>query len=56
MSTANAYALVNTIPGGVVNLNEFTIGIGISVAQTEVRKIDVFVPDYGTLEDFLLLG
>jgi hypothetical protein len=56
MSTANAYALVNTIPGGVVNLNEFTIGLGISVAQTEVRKIDVFVPDYGTLEDVPSVG
>lgn len=51
MSTANAYALVNTIPGGVVNLNELTMGVGVSVAQTSVRKIDVAVPDYGTIED-----
>lgn len=51
MAIANSYAIVNTIPGGVVNLKEFTIGIGVSVAQTKLRKIDVFVPDYGTLED-----
>lgn len=51
MSTANAVALLNTIPSGVVNLNEFTIGANISLAQTKPRKIDVVVPNYGTLED-----
>ncbi len=51
MSTANAVALLNTIPTGVVNLEEFTIGANLSFAQTKSRKIDVVVPSYGTLED-----
>ncbi|MFN3605279.1 MAG: Lsa36 family surface (lipo)protein [Leptonema sp. (in: bacteria)] len=51
MSTANAMALLNSIPTGMVNLEEFTIGANISTAQTKLRKIDVMVPNYGTIED-----
>ncbi len=51
MSTANAFSLINTVPASMVNLNEVTIGVSASIAQTQIRKIDVFVPDYGTIED-----
>ncbi len=56
MATANAYSLTNTIPSSVVNLDEFTLGASIVFAQTKQRKIDVFVPDYGTLEDMPSIG
>lgn len=56
MSTANAIALLNTTPTGVVNLEEFTLGVNISGSQTKPRKIDVVVPNYGTLEDVPSVG
>lgn len=56
MSTANAIALLNTVPTGVVNLEEFTLGVNISGSQTKPRKIDVFVPNYGTIEDVPSVG
>lgn len=56
MSTANAFSLVNTVPSTMVNLNELTIGVAATLAQTKTRKIDVFVPDYGTIEDVPSVG
>ncbi|MCS7204361.1 MAG: hypothetical protein NZ853_01540 [Leptospiraceae bacterium] len=51
MSTANIYTMVNTIPSGIVNLQEFTIGINVILSETKLRKIDIRVPNYGVIED-----
>lgn len=51
MSDASVMAGVHLSPSGVVNLREFTIGTQIVAGATEQRKLNVYVPDYGLLED-----
>lgn len=56
MSDANVMAGVPLSPSGVVNLREFTIGAQIVGGATEQRKLNVYVPDYGVLEDMPSAG
>lgn len=51
MSTATSYSVINTFPGSMVNLKEFTLGASATVSETQPRKIDIPVPGYGVIED-----
>lgn len=56
MSNAMVYSGMHISPSGVVNLREFTIGAALTASTTKARKLDVYVPSYGTLTDMPSAG
>jgi hypothetical protein len=56
MSNAAGMAGVQLSPSGVVNLREFTLGGQMALGAAEKRKLNVYVPGYGTIEDMPSAG